>query len=168
MPLEQGSSKEAISKNIATEMQHGKPQKQAVAIAMREAGMPKPAKDAAGPAHDPSTGQFTSGGGSGSAKSGTHHVYATNKKTGARTQMTSNPVTEKEARTMMSKLSPHRARTLSVEAANPGKDQQPTAITQAASGSPAYGGRNLDAGQSCDAGISAPCAGDGGWPGRSL
>lgn len=34
MPLEKGSSKEAISKNIATEMAHGKPQKQAVAIAM--------------------------------------------------------------------------------------------------------------------------------------
>lgn len=45
MPLEKGSSKEAISHNIATEMEHGKPQKQAVAISMREAGVPKPAKD---------------------------------------------------------------------------------------------------------------------------
>jgi hypothetical protein len=46
MPLEKGSSKEAISKNIATEMAHGKPQKQAVAIAMRGAGVPNPSKDA--------------------------------------------------------------------------------------------------------------------------
>lgn len=37
MPLKQGSSKETISKNIKTEMAHGKPQKQAVAIAMAEA-----------------------------------------------------------------------------------------------------------------------------------
>lgn len=33
MPLKKGSSKEAISKNIATEMKAGKPQKQAIAIA---------------------------------------------------------------------------------------------------------------------------------------
>ena len=33
-----GSSREAISKNIATEMEAGKPQKQAVAIAMSKAG----------------------------------------------------------------------------------------------------------------------------------
>lgn len=45
MPLEQGSSKEAISHNIATEMEHGKPQKQAVAIAMHAAGVPKPSHD---------------------------------------------------------------------------------------------------------------------------
>lgn len=41
MPLEEGKSKEAISHNIATEIEHGKPQKQAVAIAMREAGVSK-------------------------------------------------------------------------------------------------------------------------------
>ena len=34
MPLEKGSSKKAVSKNIKTEMAHGKPQKQAVAIAL--------------------------------------------------------------------------------------------------------------------------------------
>ena len=35
MPLESGSSREAVSHNIKTEMEHGKPQKQAVAIALR-------------------------------------------------------------------------------------------------------------------------------------
>ena len=38
MPLKSGSSKQVISQNIKTEMAHGKPQKQAVAIAMRKAG----------------------------------------------------------------------------------------------------------------------------------
>lgn len=41
MPLEEGSSKEAISKNIATERETGKPEKQAIAIAMHEAGESK-------------------------------------------------------------------------------------------------------------------------------
>ncbi len=34
MPLLKGSSRRAISANIETEMAHGKPQKQAVAIAL--------------------------------------------------------------------------------------------------------------------------------------
>ena len=38
MPLKKGSSKKVISQNIKTEMAHGKPQKQAIAIAMRKAG----------------------------------------------------------------------------------------------------------------------------------
>jgi hypothetical protein len=38
MPLSGGSSKEVISKNIKTEMHSGKPQKQAIAIAMSKAG----------------------------------------------------------------------------------------------------------------------------------
>jgi len=41
MPLEKGKSKEVISRNIKREIEAGKPQKQAVAIALRTAGVPK-------------------------------------------------------------------------------------------------------------------------------
>jgi hypothetical protein len=41
MPLKSGKSKKVISENIAREMHAGKPQKQAIAIAMHKAGMSK-------------------------------------------------------------------------------------------------------------------------------
>ena len=45
MPLESGSSQKVISDNIKTEMEAGRPQKQAVAIAMSEAGKEAPKKN---------------------------------------------------------------------------------------------------------------------------
>jgi hypothetical protein len=44
MPLKKGSSKKAISSNIRTEMNAGKPHKQAIAIAMNVAGKSKKKK----------------------------------------------------------------------------------------------------------------------------
>lgn len=44
MPLKSGSDKKTISKNIATEMHHGKSQKQAIAIAYSKAKKSKKGK----------------------------------------------------------------------------------------------------------------------------
>ena len=37
MPLKKGYSKKSVSKNIRTELKHGKPRKQAIAIALNVA-----------------------------------------------------------------------------------------------------------------------------------
>lgn len=42
MPLKPGKSDKVVSENIRQEIRAGKPPKQAVAIAMRKAGKPKP------------------------------------------------------------------------------------------------------------------------------
>jgi len=44
MPLKKGYGKKTVSKNIKAEMKAGKPQKQAIAIALSTAARSKPAR----------------------------------------------------------------------------------------------------------------------------
>lgn len=44
MPLKKGSSRATVSKNIKKLITEGRPQKQAIAIALSEAGKKKPVK----------------------------------------------------------------------------------------------------------------------------
>jgi hypothetical protein len=44
MPLKRGKSQKVVGANIRTEIRHGKPKEQAVAIALRKAGVPRKKK----------------------------------------------------------------------------------------------------------------------------
>ena len=58
MPLMQGRSRKVVGSNIKTEMATGKPQKQAVAIALHVAGAERPKVDGAYRGANPKTSRY--------------------------------------------------------------------------------------------------------------
>ena len=119
-----------------------------------------------------------------------HHVFSTNKKTGERTQLTKEPVSEEQANRIARPNSTYEPDVRTVEPAvekrsissqhwikgkageyGPAKDEQAGMVTQPNSGGPAWKGRNLDDNPVGDSYGSGDCAASpdaAAWPGRVL
>ena len=74
MPLKKGSSRKTVSSNIKTEMKAGKPQKQAVAIALRRPARATRARHLSGRS-DPRSDPLSFRGGPLRSASGTSGLY---------------------------------------------------------------------------------------------
>lgn len=156
MPLEQGSSQETIGQNIATEIHAGKPQKQAIAIAFKEAG--KSNKDEITKQEKEALSRAM------------HHADTPGAGAKQRAKLRSP---EQHQRAVSKEF--ERGTLYSGSGQKVTDPKQMAAIANAEAGTSkakdtvmAYGGKNLDA-PSCDAyQMGAPCAGDSGWPGRVL